>query len=468
MDAMRNLLIQNLVLTWRYSVGNPYQELATADGIAAAGVIGAYGFADVNREILRTSFRKHPTPFPNWKMGAKLAGTGLYYRLIRDRSFVAEATPVLSGYLETLRRQIGARTGGLLPRERFSQDVAEPVIGLHAQAVVWQGLRLMGAAWADTGHAALAATCRRLSARLGSALLRAIHASERRLPDGSLFIPVRLLDDELPYDALSASRAGSYWNLVMPYALASGLLAPGGRGSDRCGALPAPARLPPARPRPRRGVRPVRRRTRPDVGYRSGLRAQHGAVPGRQRPARPARAEPLRPPRSRHGTRHVRLGRSRVGRPLPGETHAPCFSPRTARAMPRTSRRCVSRSCTRRPIGPAGRPASSLHTPHLAPGSAPESGSPCEACPRASGRSRTPSSPARARSAYRSTFRPAPCCGHFSCDSVCLPARGPPPSRSTDGHSDGSHRAPRRSHSRHAAGRLELVVDVDRDQSGRP
>ena len=36
MDAMRNLLIQNLVLTWRYSVGNHYQELATADGIAAA------------------------------------------------------------------------------------------------------------------------------------------------------------------------------------------------------------------------------------------------------------------------------------------------------------------------------------------------------------------------------------------------------------------------------------------------
>ena len=196
MDAMRSVLIQNLVLTWRYSVGNPYQELATADGITAAGVIETYGFTDVNREILRTSFRKHPTPFPNWKMGAKLAGTGLYYRLIRDRSpFVTEATPVLSGYLETLRRQIARTTGGLLRAERFSQDVAKHVIGLHAQAVVWQGLRLMGAAWADTGHAALAATCRRLSARLGSALLRAIHASERQ-PDGSLFIPVRLLDDE--------------------------------------------------------------------------------------------------------------------------------------------------------------------------------------------------------------------------------------------------------------------------------
>ncbi len=229
MDAMRNLLIQNLVLTWRYSVGNPYQELATADGIAAAGVIGAYGFADVNREILRTAFAKKPTPFPNWKIGAKLAGTGLYDRLFHDGSFVEEATPVLAGYLETLRRQIDASPSGLLPRERFSQDIAEPVIGLHAQAVVWQGLRLMASAWARTGHPKPAATSRRLAARLGLALREAVRSSERRLADGSLFVPVRLLDGERPYASLSASRAGSYWNLVVPYALASGLFEPGSR-----------------------------------------------------------------------------------------------------------------------------------------------------------------------------------------------------------------------------------------------
>jgi hypothetical protein len=35
---------------------------------------------------------------------------------------------------------------------------------------------------------------------------------------------MRLLDDEHPYDALMESRSGSYWNLVAPYAFASGLL----------------------------------------------------------------------------------------------------------------------------------------------------------------------------------------------------------------------------------------------------
>jgi hypothetical protein len=47
------------------------------------------------------------------------------------------------------------------------------------------------------------------------------------LPDGSLFLPSRLLDRETAYERLTASRPGSYWNLVVPYALASGLFAPG-------------------------------------------------------------------------------------------------------------------------------------------------------------------------------------------------------------------------------------------------
>ena len=43
---------------------------------------------------------------------------------------------------------------------------------------------------------------------------------------------MRLLDDEAPYDALTASRSGSYWNLVAPYALASGLFPPHGREAE--------------------------------------------------------------------------------------------------------------------------------------------------------------------------------------------------------------------------------------------
>src|SRR5439155_14266671 len=85
----------------------------------------------------------------------------------------------------------------------------------------------MATAWERTGQRSLGLTCRRLAARLGPALRRAVRASQRRLPDGSLFVPVRLLDGEQPYGSVTGERLGSYWNLVMPYALASGLFAPG-------------------------------------------------------------------------------------------------------------------------------------------------------------------------------------------------------------------------------------------------
>jgi hypothetical protein len=45
----------------------------------------------------------------------------------------------------------------------------------------------------------------------------------RRLDDGSLFVPDALdAPNAGPYDKLTTIREGSYWNLVMPYALASG------------------------------------------------------------------------------------------------------------------------------------------------------------------------------------------------------------------------------------------------------
>jgi hypothetical protein len=84
----------------------------------------------------------------------------------------------------------------------------------------------MGQAWASIGNQRLAAECRRLERRLRTGLERAVRRSQVGLPGGALFVPVRLLDGERPYRSLTATRAGNYWNLVAPYALASGLIPP--------------------------------------------------------------------------------------------------------------------------------------------------------------------------------------------------------------------------------------------------
>lgn len=221
-NALRATLVQNLSLVWRYSFGNAYEQFSFPESLDVAQVMSEYGFGPVARQILRVSLTRKAAPYPNWKMGEKLVASAAYYRLSRDRTYVEQATPTLRGYVRTLTRKLGPNR--LLGRERYSSDIPDQVYGLHSQAVVWQGLRAMGSVWRETGNALLAAGCMKAAASLAAGLRRAVHASQRSLPDGSLFIPVRLLDGERPYRSVTESRAGSYWNLVMPYALASGLL----------------------------------------------------------------------------------------------------------------------------------------------------------------------------------------------------------------------------------------------------
>ena len=235
LDAERNLLIQNLEMTWRYSIGNAYQEFEFPESIDGAAVMGDYGFQQVNREILQTALHQQLVIYPNWDRGEELLGSALYYRLSRDASYIVQATPVLKRYLDTLARQVAAKGRALLPRERYASDLPDTVYALDSQAIVWQGLREMAAVWQQSGYHGLAQKSRRLAHRLGEGLRAAVRASSKRLRDGSLFIPVKLLDREAPYDALTSSRAGSYWNLVIPYALASGLLPP--RGAQATGVL---------------------------------------------------------------------------------------------------------------------------------------------------------------------------------------------------------------------------------------
>jgi hypothetical protein len=229
LDAERNLLIQNLVLAWRYSVGNAYQEFSFPESIDAAEVMGEYGFQAVDRSILRAALGKRLALYPDLEIGEKLLGSALYSDLYADPGFVGAATTVLRRYVRSLERQLHRSRVGLLPRERYSSDLPDSVYGLNSQAVIWQGLRLMASVWARTGHPNLARTARTLAARLGLGLRRAVRESERWLPDGSLFVPVKLLDGEQPYGAVTESKAGSYWNLTMPYALASRLFPADGR-----------------------------------------------------------------------------------------------------------------------------------------------------------------------------------------------------------------------------------------------
>ncbi len=226
-NALRALLGQSLVLTWRYSIGNPYEQFSFPESPDVARVLAEYGLAPVARSILRTSLTRDEDRYRNWKRGGRLVVLAAYYRLSGDAATVRRTLPLAHRWVADFGRQLAASERGLLQRERYSSDIPDRVYGLHAQAVVWEGLRSMAPVWRELGDAALAERAGTLAERLGGGLHRAVAASQRRLPDGSLFVPVRLLDREAPYDLVVQGRLGSYWNLVMPYALASGFFPPG-------------------------------------------------------------------------------------------------------------------------------------------------------------------------------------------------------------------------------------------------
>jgi hypothetical protein len=231
-DAERNLLIQNLELSWRYSLGNPYERFSW-ELPDVAEVMGAYGYKGVERSIMTASLRA-TTVFPNRAAGERMVGSADYFRRYGDTAFVDRVTPRFRRDLQSFVRQLDAGgTRSLLRRERYGADILGPIYGLHAQALALQGLRAMADVWGRTGRPNLAAQASQAADRLGAGLSAAVAAAQVALPDGSLFWPIALVDGtEHPYDSLTTSKRGSYWNLVMPYVLASGFVRPHSAQAD--------------------------------------------------------------------------------------------------------------------------------------------------------------------------------------------------------------------------------------------
>jgi len=112
--------------------------------------------------------------------------------------------------------------------EPLSSDRPAAVDGVTAQVVAWQGLSAIGRVWSVTGRAELAARAGAIALRLERALRPAVRRVEVRMPDRSLFLPATVTGPARPYPRITSTRDGSYWNLVMPYAFASGFFPPGG------------------------------------------------------------------------------------------------------------------------------------------------------------------------------------------------------------------------------------------------
>jgi hypothetical protein len=266
-NAERAVLTQVIADGWRYSIGNPYEELSYAESLDAAEVAAEYGQTAVARSIIELALQRmrlRPWRFTAFRGAHILSTAALYYRLTHDRSFLQSATPAL----EDLVSRIAARRlrNGRLHPEPLSTDLEDKdVDSVSGQIEAVQGLRAIADVWASAGRRELAQRPRALAISLDRALRPAVDEAAVPLGGGSLFVPSQLSTPQPPFRRVTATRDGSYWNLVMPYAFSSGWFTPAqsrgilryllGHGSRLLGLLRTSART--VYLRPGAGVAPA-------------------------------------------------------------------------------------------------------------------------------------------------------------------------------------------------------------------
>ena len=299
----------------------------------------------------------------------------------------------------------------MLAPERYSSDIPDRVLGLHAQAVACKGCTQ----WHACGRRR--ETVHSLARRndVAAAAHRAAHRDRAVGETSGRWIAVRADAPPRERARVPGAAADTRRQLLEPR---RSLRARVGRPRlERAGArgapLPAHAWLALPRRRARGGVLALR----PHVGLdraRSGVRAERGAVPRGARRARPARAQPLRTSRSGDDARHVRRRRGASLSPIGRAYYRSMYLPPNSIANAAWLETCGSSSSTSCPTDVAcGSP-----TRRRAPGSRPASASPSTGCRRDSGRSRTRSSRTPIRSAPRSTSRGSRSI-HSRCGSGC-------------------------------------------------
>jgi hypothetical protein len=228
MDAQRNLLIQNLLMTWRYSIGNPYEAFYQPESSDTVGTLGAYGFTDVYGAALDSLLPlSKGLNRRNWEEGEKLLHAADYYNLTHDKAFIDNNDASYERYAADFAAQHAADPNNLLERQQYSSDIKHDVYGLHQIGVALEGLKAILGVWKDVGRQDLVDQYTPLATSLDASYSKAVSDSSVTMPDGSLFTPADLLDNMQPWDPITATTLGGYWNLVSWYGLASGVYAPG-------------------------------------------------------------------------------------------------------------------------------------------------------------------------------------------------------------------------------------------------
>ena len=228
-DAWRSLVVGNFLIAvgdrMHYSAGNAYDHLYEAECGDAARALMLYGHTDEARRMVGPllDFDRRATRFH--VAGHKLQLLAHYYWVTRDADDLRAREPAWGKVVEFVLKSRQA-SNGLMPPDNYAGDINQQVYSLNSNANCWRGLRDMAAVLADMGEPERSEALAREARSYRAAILEAVAASEVR-DARPPFIPNALFGAEKAYETLTSTRLGSYYDLMAPYIIGSGVFGPG-------------------------------------------------------------------------------------------------------------------------------------------------------------------------------------------------------------------------------------------------
>ena len=231
-QAWRSLLIGVYKTTvgdrLHYSATNAYAKLYEAECGDVLRAVMLYGHLEGAPAALKPllEFDRFDTRFH--VAGHKLQLVAFCYWLTRDAETVRALEPLWRPSVELILTSREPESG-LLPKDRYAGDIKEKVYSLNSNANCWRGLRDIAAVLGDMEAKDEAKDLASVAAEYRERILSAVSRSERLEADPP-FIPNALLADEPAHDPLTATRTGSYYDLMCPYIIGSEIF---GQGAPR-------------------------------------------------------------------------------------------------------------------------------------------------------------------------------------------------------------------------------------------
>lgn len=223
MNAWRALLVANHALIssnrMHYSAGNQYDRLYQAEGCDALHALLWWGHEVRPLAVSQLDFTRKGLEFH--QAGHKLQLMTHLRDFTRDDALIREMRP---RWEKEVRLIVNSRTNaeGFFPREQYCGDIPTPVFSLNSNAKAWRALRDFAATLAAMGERDEAAQLAQVAAEFKQRILAAVDKSTRAAVPG--FVPIALSGEEEPYDIITGTKMGSYWNLMANYVLGSGIL----------------------------------------------------------------------------------------------------------------------------------------------------------------------------------------------------------------------------------------------------